>query len=284
MKAPPVTADVAVVFGSGLAAIPDGAIIERQYALADYGWPAPAVAGHGSTLVAARLGPSIGDADRGSGAGPALDDGAELRLPPVRLALVHGRPHLYEGWSEAELERAVTDLASWGIRRFLLLNACGSLAEGIAVGEVVVGTELVDLQAPPVDAPPRLPVCDPASAARVAAALAPGMRARTGVYVAVSGPQYETPAEAAWLAGHGDVVGMSTAPEVRAARRAGAELCLLSLVVNRAAAVGSHDEVLATAARFRAGVGAALEAVLAARWPELAGGARDAVPAPSGPT
>ena len=66
------------------------------------------------------------------------------------------------------------------------------------------------------------------------------------------GPQYETPAEAAWLAGHGDVVGMSTAPEVRAARRAGAELCLLSLVVNRAAAVGSHDEVLATAARFRA--------------------------------
>ncbi len=52
---PPVTADVAVVFGSGLAAIPDGALIERQFGLADFGWPAPAVAGHGSTLVLARL-------------------------------------------------------------------------------------------------------------------------------------------------------------------------------------------------------------------------------------
>jgi purine-nucleoside phosphorylase len=98
------------------------------------------------------------------------------------------------------------------------------------------------------------------------------MPARAGVYVAVPGPQYETPAEAAWLAGYGDVVGMSTAPEVRAARRAGAELCLLSLVVNRAAAVGSHEEVLATAARFRAAVGAALEDVLYARWPGLTGG------------
>jgi len=247
VKAPPVTADVAVVFGSGLAAVPEGAVIERQYGLADFGWPAPAVAGHGSTLVLARL--------AGSG---------------VRLALVHGRPHLYEGWSEAELERAVVDLASWGVRRFLLLNACGGLAQDLIVGDVVASTELVDLQAPPDDAPPRTRVCDPTEAARVAAALRPGIPARLGVYVAVPGPQYETPAEAAWLAGHGDVVGMSTAPEVRAACRAGAELCLLSLVVNRAAAVGSHEEVLATAARFRSKVGARLATALLARWPELA--------------
>ncbi len=243
---PAVTADAAVVFGSGLAAVPDGSLIERRYALTDFGWPAPAVAGHGSTLVLARL-----------------PGGA-------KLALVHGRPHLYEGWSEAELERPVTDLATWGVRRFLLLNACGGLAPEVAVGDVVVGTALVDLQAPPADAAPRAPICDEAVAARVAAALAPSMTARTGVYVAVPGPQYETPSEAAWLAGHGDVVGMSTAPEVRAARRAGAGLCLLSLCVNRAAAVGSHDEVLATAARFRARVGGALASVLAARWPDLA--------------
>ncbi len=242
-----VSADAAVVFGSGLAALPDGALIERQYALTDFGWPAPAVAGHGSTLVLARL------------AGGA------------RLALVHGRPHLYEGWSEADLERAVADLAAWGVRRFLLLNACGGLAREVTVGDVVVGTAVVDLQAPPDDVPPRLPVCDAAAAARVAAALSPVVPARPGVYVAVPGPQYETPAEAAWLARHGDVVGMSTAPEVRAASRAGAELCLLSLCVNRAAAVGSHDEVLATAARFRARIGGALAGVLAARWPDLCG-------------
>jgi purine-nucleoside phosphorylase len=204
------------------------------------------VAGHGSTLVVARL-----------ASGP-------------RLALVHGRPHRYEGWSEAELEQAVTDLTGWGVRRFLLLNACGGLSEDVAVGEVVVGTELVDLQEPPQDEPPRLSVCDEAAAARVVAALASSMLARTGAYVAVPGPQYETPAEVAWLHGFGDVVGMSTAPEVRAARRAGADLCLLSLVVNRAAAVGSHGEVLATAARFRAAIGTALEPVLLARWPELA--------------
>lgn len=253
-----VSADVAVVFGSGLAAVPHGSLIERQFALADFGWPAPAVAGHGSTLVLARLQDRAGN-------------GGGRNARGVRVALVHGRPHLYEGWSEAELERPVADLAAWGVRRFLLLNACGGLAEGIAVGDVVVGTELVDLQAPPDDEAPRLAVCDPAAAARVAAALAPSMPAKTGVYVAVPGPQYETPAEVAWLARHGDVVGMSTAPEVRAARRAGAELCLLSLCVNRSAAVGSHHEVLATAARFRARVGGALAAVLASCWPELGG-------------
>jgi purine-nucleoside phosphorylase len=207
------------------------------------------VAGHGSTLVLARL-------RRGASG--------------ARLALVHGRPHLYEGWSPAELERAVADLASWGVSRFLLLNACGGLAAELAVGDVLVATELVDLQAPPADAPPRLLVCDRKAAARVAAALGAVFGARTGVYVAVPGPHYETPAEAAWLSGLGDVVGMSTAPEVRAAGRAGAGLCLLSLVVNRAAAVGSHAEVLATAARFRSGIGAALEDVVLARWPELA--------------
>jgi purine-nucleoside phosphorylase len=216
------------------------------------------VAGHGSTLVLARL------ARRASGA---------------RLALVHGRPHRYEGWSQADLERAVADLAAWGVGRFLLLNACGGLTADLAVGDVLVATELIDLQEPPDEAPPRLPVCDRAAAARVAAALGADFRSRVGVYVAVPGPQYETPAEAAWLAGVGDVVGMSTAPEVRAAGRAGAGLCLLSLVVNRAAAVGSHAEVLATAARFRSAIGAALEEVVLARWPELAAPAGPVLPA-----
>jgi len=197
------------------------------------------------------------------------------RARGVRLALVHGRPHLYEGRSQAELERAVSDLAAFGVTRVLLLNACGGLAADLAVGDVLAATELVDLQAPPTDAPPRLPVCDQAAAARVATSLGPAFGARTGVYVAVPGPHYETPAEAAWLAGLGDVVGMSTAPEVRAAGRAGAQLCLLSLVVNRASAVGSHGDVLATAARFRGAIGAALEGVVLARWPEL-GAPRDA--------
>ena len=83
------------------------------------------------------------------------------------------------------------------------------------------------------------------------------------------GPQYETPAEAAWLARYGDVVGMSTAPEVRAAGRLGVELCLLSVVVNRASAVGSHEDVVAAASRLRDLLAARLAAALVARWPEL---------------
>jgi len=258
VRVPPAAADVAVVFGSGLAVVPDGALVERQYTLADLGWPAPAVAGHGSMLVLARL-------PRGTAAA-----GGRTSVEDTLLALVHGRPHSYEGWDRDALERVVADLATAGVRRFVLLNACGGLSPAVAVGDVVVGTAVVDLQEAPDEAPPRLEVCAPAEAARVAAALAAVTPARPGVYVAVPGPQYETPEEVAWLAGYGDVVGMSTAPEVRAALRAGVELCLLSLVVNRAAAVGSHDEVLATAATFRAAVGAALAAVLAARWPELA--------------
>ena len=76
--------------------------------------------------------------------------------------------------------------------------------------------------------------------------------------------------EAAWLVGYADVVGMSAAPEVRAARLAGAACCLLALVVNRAAAVGSHEEVLATAGRLAAGLSAGLADAVRARWPELA--------------
>ncbi len=89
------------------------------------------------------------------------------------------------------------------------------------------------------------------------------------MYVAVAGPQFETPAEVAWLARHGDVVGMSGAPEVRAARAAGAACCLLALVVNRAAAVGSHEDVLAFGGRLAGTLAAGLGAVVTARWPGL---------------
>jgi purine nucleoside phosphorylase len=64
-------------------------------------------------------------------------------------------------------------------------------------------------------------------------------------------------------------VGMSAAPEVRAARAAGAECCLLALVANRAAEVGSHEEVLTRGADAARGLSAGLGAALAARWPGL---------------
>jgi len=240
-------AHTAVVFGSGLAGMPPGAAVKAELGYDELGWPCTAVPGHRNVLQLVELAP-------GAAGG-------------LRLALACGRPHGYEGWPRAELERPVRSLAAAGVLRFVLTNSCGALRPEVTPGDIVSCTAIVDLQAPPAGAVPlRLGVCNAAEAAAVAAAMAP---ARTGVYVAVAGPQFETPAEVAWLAGHGDVVGMSAAPEVRAARAAGAACCLLALVVNRAAAVGSHEDVLAFGGRLAGTLAAGLGAVVTARWPGL---------------
>ena len=237
----------AVVFGSGLAALPPGAAVRAELDYRELGWPCTAVPGHRNVLQLVEVTP------REAGG--------------LRLALACGRPHGYEGWPREELERPVRTLAAAGVSRFVLTNSCGALRPAVTPGELVACTDVIDLQVPPLSAaPPILGVCSAAEAAAVAAVVTP---ARTGVYVAVAGPQFETPAEVAWLAGHGAVVGMSGAPEVRAARAAGAACCLLALVVNRAAAVGSHQEVLAFGGRLAGTLAAGLGAVVTARWPGL---------------
>ena len=239
----------AVVFGSGLAALPPRAAVRAELGYEELGWPCTTVPGHGNILQLVELA-------AGAAAG-------------LRLALACGRPHGYAGWPREELERPVRSLAAAGVSRFVLTNSSGALRAAVTPGEVVACTAVVDLQSPPLgDGPLGLGVCSADEAAAVAAAMAPAA-ARTGVYVAVTGPQFETPAEVAWLAGHGDVVGMSAAPEVRAARAAGAACCLLALVVNRAAAVGSHEEVLGCAGRLSGSLAAGLGAVVTARWPGL---------------
>lgn len=238
----------AVVFGSGLATLPRDAVVREELTYDELGWPRTAVAGHANRLLLAEA--------------PA-EDGARLRL-----ALACGRPHLYEGWDEGELGRCVRDLCSAGVSRVVLTNSTGSLRPEVKPGAAVVCSAVSDLQsAPPGEEPPVLTVCSQAEAEGAAAALAP--HGRSGVYVAVAGPQFETPAEVAWLCNYGDVVGMSAAPEVRATRAAGASCCLLALVANRAAAVGSHDEVLSGGAPLAALLAGRLAATIAARWPEL---------------
>jgi purine nucleoside phosphorylase len=237
----------AVVFGSGLAALPPQAVLRAELGYGELGWPCTAVPGHRNVLQLAEL-------TTGAAAG-------------LRLALACGRPHGYEGWPREELERSVRGLAAAGVSAFVLTNSCGALRSAVTPGEVVVCTAVVDMQAPPPDeAPVGLEVCTAGEARAVAAAVAPAP-VRSGVYVAVAGPQFETPAEVAWLAGHGDVVGMSAAPEVRAVRAVGAACCLLALVVNRAAAVGSHEDVLAFGGRLAGTLAAGLGAVVTARWP-----------------
>ena len=229
--------DAAVVFGSGLAVVPDGLGVQAELGYAELGWPVSGVGGHASRLLVGR---------RGS----------------LRIGLAWGRPHLYEGWSREELERPVRELCAAGASRLVLTNSCGAMRPSIGPGEAVVAVEVVDLQEAPDVEPPRLAATEAARAAEVCAALAAHVPARAGVYVAVPGPQYETSAEVAWLATYGDVVGMSTAPEVRAARDCGVDADLIALVVNRAAAVGEHGDVLAAAAAFETALRAALGPLL----------------------
>jgi purine nucleoside phosphorylase len=99
-------------------------------------------------------------------------------------------------------------------------------------------------------------------AERAVAGLRPHLPAVRGRYAAVWGPQYETPAEAAWLAGLADAVGMSGAPEVRAARRLGLPAVMVAAIVNRSSGALDHEEVLRAGASLQVGLQAALAALL----------------------
>jgi purine-nucleoside phosphorylase len=241
---PPLPAAAAVIFGSGLAALPNDAVVEANIPYRELGWPVSQVPGHANWLVVCRLGP----------------DG-------VRLLLLFGRPHAYEGWSQEELRVPIDALAAWGVRRVLLTNACGALAPDVAPGTAVVADEVVDLVGAPRDGVPRLAATGADRAVRCVAGLTRHLAARRGRYVAVPGPHFETPAEVEWLSRLGDVVGMSAASEVRAGSANGQSLCVLALAVNRAGAAVGHDHVLAAAGELNATLATALPAILAAAWP-----------------
>ncbi len=240
----------AVIYGSGLWALPDGSRVQAEIPYHALGWPAGAVPGHQNVLRLAAV-PAAG--------------GRELRL-----ALACGRPHLYEGWTDADLETPVRALAAAGVTRLLLTNSCGALRPAADPGHVLVCSSIVDLQRPPAgEEPELLRLCDDEVAVRVAAALAGAAVPGAGTYVSVCGPQFETPAEVAWLSRYADVVGMSAAPEARAAAATGVECCLLALVANVAAAVDSHDDVLAAGGHLARLLAAGLATAVLARWPEL---------------
>ena len=242
----------AAIYGSGLWALPDGAHVEEEIPYDVLGWPAGAVPGHQHVLRLAVV-PAAG--------------GHELRL-----ALACGRPHRYEGWTDARLETPVRALAAAGVTRLLLTNSCGALRPACEPGHVLVCSRIVDLQRPPAGEEPELMrLSGDEDARRVAAALGSPAISGAGTYVSVCGPQFETPAEVAWLSRYADVVGMSAAPEARAAAACGVECCLLALVANVAAAVGSHQDVLAAGGHLARLLAAGLATAVLARWPELSG-------------
>lgn len=228
---------VAIVLGSGLSlGLPFAKLQERAYHTIP-GFPTAGVAGHKGLL-------SVWSTP---GGGTCL--------------AMEGRPHLYEGWSMDEVAFPVHLLHALGIRNYVVTNAAGGLDPGYAVGDFVLLTDHLNLH------PPSLTPGDAASqsgwrksagqspydcAVREAVAArwpASAGHAKAGVYAAVLGPNYETPAEVRLFRQLGaDLIGMSTATEALIATHLGMRVLGMSLVSNSLAGPSTgpltHLEVL----------------------------------------
>jgi purine-nucleoside phosphorylase len=172
-----------------------------------------------------------------------------------RTAVLRGRVHFYEGFDLEAVTRPVRALALLGVRTVVLTNAAGGIAPGLRAGDLLLIRDHLNLMgANPLRGRARFvdlsDAYDPELRRRaLAAAKRAGIRLRPGVYAALPGPSYETPAEVRMLRRLGaDAVGMSTVPEAIAARAAGMRVLGISIIANAAAGAGkggvSHEEVL----------------------------------------
>jgi purine-nucleoside phosphorylase len=173
----------------------------------------------------------------------------------VRVLVLEGRLHRYEGLAWEEVTRPIRLAAALGARVALLTNSAGGIRADFAPGTLVALRDQVDWTRPWAWRGPARP--SPYSArlrgVLARAAEAAGLALFEGVYGAVTGPCYETPAEIHALRACGaDVVGMSTAREAEAGAAAGLECAAVSCVTNRAAGLAAgrlhHEDVLASAA------------------------------------
>jgi purine-nucleoside phosphorylase len=249
--------DVAVVLGSGWAPAADAiGAADAEVPLAELGgFPEPAVPGHVPAVRSVAVG--------------------------GRRVLVYlGRVHLYEGHPPASVVHGVRTAIAAGCSTIVLTNAAGGIRSGLRPGQPVLISDHLNLtgKSPLTALPPGGPVLAGSAspftdlsdlyAARlraIARAAEPGLA--EGVYAALQGPQYETPAEIRMLRTAGaDLVGMSTALEAIAARHLGAEVLGISLVTNIAAGLSDqkldHADVLAQARQAAANIGALLAAIL----------------------
>jgi purine-nucleoside phosphorylase len=234
--------EVGIVLGSGLGGLANELEDPIAIAFADMpGWPAATAPGHVGRLLLGRLG------------GRAV-------------VMLQGRFHLYEGNDPGLIVQPVLLFRALGARIVVLTNAAGGLDPSFGPGTLMVMTDHINLTGrSPLIGPnadelgPRFPdmteAWSPFLRARLhAAGEAEGVELREGVYVGLTGPTYETPAEVRMLAAMGgDAVGMSTVLECIAARWVGLDVCGVSLVTNAGAGYSgeplSHEEVLEAGAK-----------------------------------
>jgi purine-nucleoside phosphorylase len=233
----------ALVLGSGLGGLADEIqdAVRIPYARIP-GFPRSTVAGHVGALVAGILN-------------------------GVEVVAMQGRFHLYEGWDAAEVALPIRALSALGVELLLLTNAAGGLRPGMGSGDLMLLADHLNLtgrnplMGPVVGREERFPdMSDPydPELRRLAESVALELKIplSQGVYAALLGPSYETPAEVRMLRTLGaDAVGMSTVPEVLVARALGMRVMAISLVTNLAAGLGpaalSHDEVMEAGAAVR---------------------------------
>ena len=201
------------------------------------------------------------------------------RLAGRPVAIFSGRWHAYEGIEGSAITTPIRTLKALGAEVLVLTNASGSLRPEAGPGSLVCLTDHINLTGfnplvgPNDDAAgPRFPSLRDAYDPELRAALhraadALGIELHDGVYLAVAGPSFETPAEIrAFRTLGADLVGMSTVPEVIAARHAGLRVAAVSAVTNLAEGMGgeelSHDQTLRVAKEGAARLGPLLERLL----------------------
>ncbi len=197
------------------------------------------------------------------------------RLGGTPVMVLSGRAHFYEGHSMTAITHAVRVLAAYGIEDLVLTNAAGGINRRFRPGDFMLLTDHINFMGTnPLRGPGSPRLAQFVDLSRVYdAGLAQllrrsgrecGVRLRAGVYLAVCGPSYETPAEIMAFARLGaDAVGMSTVPEAIVARQWGLRVAGLSCITNvaarRAGPLLSHEEVLAAGVRAGSRAGRLLE-------------------------
>ena len=247
---------IGVVLGSGLGAFADTLQDREETPYGQIpGWPLSTADGHAGRLVTGRLG-------------------------QAEVMVLAGRAHLYEGYSPQQAAFGISELHRRGVRSVILTNAAGGVNLKYHPGQLVLISDHINLMGVnPLTGPNddslglRFPDLSDAYSLEYrslahAAAAQMGLPLEEGVYAAVPGPSYETPAEIRYLRLIGaDLVGMSTVPEAIVANHRGMKVLAISCVTNMAAGVLPqklvHEDVLETGAKVRDTLVKLLAAVIA---------------------
>jgi purine-nucleoside phosphorylase len=236
---------VALILGSGLGPLADGAEGIRIDGKDIPGWPVSSVAGHAGRIL-------LGE------------------LEGQTVFIMQGRTHYYEGYPMPRLGLPIRVMQRLGVEILIVTNAAGAVNPDIAPGDLMLITDHLNLIGMAGHSPlfgpnldefgPRFPDMSQAydralqGVARQAAAHLK-LPLREGIYACLGGPSFETPADLRFLRAAGvDAVGMSTVPEVTVARHGGMRVLGLSGISNKANLDGStvttHEEVLSAGERI----------------------------------